>query len=539
MTKPNKKADFRRKPNYNESHLPGFAVADEESFHVHFDRLQSFFAGSPAARLMRSPHAAQIVHFFFRQFKASGEITSPHSQLVQQLAEYLESVHATEPDVLQDRPEAYLTAWSSGDSRWLRRYLAVSHTEAVYELTPHTEHVLKFLGEALDRNLGFVGTESRLKRIIDTLSDIVVRGSADPARRLDHLRAERERIDQEIEAIESGAAVSTYTSTAIRERFADAVSDLTSLQGDFRAVEDCFKDITRDVQKRQAELDGTRGDILAYALAAEDGLKLQDQGVSFDEFVRLILSPMKQDQLERIFARLDEIEVLADQVEGMRRVHGMIGSLSDEAEKVLRTTRRLSATLRRLLDSRAISSRLRLATVLREIRAAAVRLAENRPGDSMGVDVQTELDLLNIWERPFWTSPAHFDVPEINDHEPDEDDRLAAFRHLAGLQRLDWESMRGNVTSMLRDVSRISLPELLLAHPPAAGAVEVLGYVQIAHDDGHLIDEHSKEMIRLRPAAVSDGDRPDVTELFEVPRVVFLSRELRGLVNGLTVGGSP
>src|SRR5690606_29501506 len=94
---------------------------------------------------------------------------------------------------------------------------------------------------------------SRLSRIIATLSDLVVRGSADPERRLAYLRAERERIDAEIRSIEAGHAVETHSPTAIRERFADAVSDLVSLQGDFRAVEESFKAITRDVQKRQAE----------------------------------------------------------------------------------------------------------------------------------------------------------------------------------------------------------------------------------------------------------------------------------------------
>ena len=348
---------------------------------------------------MRSPNAAQIVFFLHCQFKESGKITLPHSRLLQRLSEFLDNVHETDPDVLKDRPETYLADWSSGDSRWLRRFSDAMHSEAVYELTPHSEDVLKFLGESLDRNLGFVGTESRLKRIIETLSDIVVRGSSDRSRRLDHLRAERELLDREISEIESGAAVSTYSSTAIRERFAEAVSDLASLQGDFRAVEECFKTITRNVQKKQAEVDGSRGEILGFALAAEDSLKQQDQGVSFDEFVRLVLSPSKQDQFETIVARLDEIEVLVEQVEGMRRIRGMIGSLSDEAQKVLGTTRRLSSTLRRLLDSRVKSARLRLAAVLREIRGAAVRLAEDPPRDTVGIEILSELDLLNISER--------------------------------------------------------------------------------------------------------------------------------------------
>src|SRR5690606_11077206 len=131
----------------------------------------------------------------------------------------------------------YLTDWCTGESRWLSRHLESGVNEPIYELSPHAEVVLRFLRDALDQRLGFVGTESRLRRIIETLSDLVVRGSDDPQRRLEYLRGERARIDAEIIAIERDGVVSTYTPTAIRERFADAVSDLIQLQSDFRAVE--------------------------------------------------------------------------------------------------------------------------------------------------------------------------------------------------------------------------------------------------------------------------------------------------------------
>ena len=73
-----------------------------------------------------------------------------------------------------------LIAGQLANSCRLRRYFDADHSESVYELTPHSEDVLTFLTEVLDRNLNFIGTESRLSRIIATLSDIVVRGSADP-----------------------------------------------------------------------------------------------------------------------------------------------------------------------------------------------------------------------------------------------------------------------------------------------------------------------------------------------------------------------
>lgn len=75
-------------------------------------------------------------------------------------------------------------------------------------------------------------------------------------------------------------------------------------------------------------------------------MKSEDQGVSFQEFVRLILSQTKQDELEKMIGLLDKIAELSEQVDGKTRLRGMIASLSAEAEKVLTNTRRLSATLR-------------------------------------------------------------------------------------------------------------------------------------------------------------------------------------------------
>jgi hypothetical protein len=524
---------------------------------VDLERLSSFFAGSPAARLLRSPQAAYVVYFLNKHFKTGGAITIPHAMLCQKVCEFQETIHVTAPGVLVERPESYVTKWSTGETRWLRRFHDVEHSEPVYELTPHTEDVLKFLTEVLERNLGFVGTESRLKRIIGTLSDIVVRDSANPARRLEHLRAERERIDDEIAAIESGKAVETYSPTAVRERFSDAASDLGSLQGDFRSVEDAFRNITRAVQKRQSETDGTRGEILGFALDEEGSLKSQDQGISFDAFVRLLLSPRKQDELEAIVRQLNEIEILADQIDGLRKIRGMMGSLSVEAEKLLRTTRRLSSTLRRLLDTRSRAGRARLGTVLRDIRGMAARLAERPEVEVSGVDIYTQLDLLNVNERSFWSAPSRFAESELRTDEPDEDDCRAAFKGQAAMQRLDWTGMRARVGELLEeDQESLTLPELLEIFPPDAGVVEVLGYVQIAHDDGHDVDEMLIDVIELpkrqvRPrddefdvsefwgSDITHGENDEVEpETWEVPRVTFLSEQRRALRDRLPLGES-
>lgn len=495
------------------------------------DRLITFFSINPSAKLLRAQHAPYIIDFLHQYFKAHGNLSVLHSVLHQQLAVYLETLHESEPDALRDRAEIYLSAWSTGESRWLRRYFDAQHSESVYQLTPHTEDVLTFLTHVLDRDPAFVGTESRLSRIIATLSDIVIRGSADPDRRLKHLRDEHRRIEEEIRSIEEGNAVETHSATAIRERFADAVSDLVSLQGDFRAVEESFKAITRDVQKRQAESLDSRGKILGIALDAEDELKDQDQGASFQAFVRLILSQSQQDALEQMIRQLDEIAELAEQLEGKQRVKGMIRSLSAEAEKVLHVTRRLNAALRRLLDNRASTTRLRVADILNEVRALAARHCENPP--DVGIDVLADLELLNVHQRTFWEAPVRFSGVELFNVEQPDDDKLLAFKHLAEMRHLDWEAMRSNISRALAMSEQVRLATLLQEHAHSNGTIDVLGYIQLAYDGGHHVDEHEIEVVY-----VTEPDDGDSAKPFEVPRVTFLSERLRVLRTQITVEGA-
>jgi len=487
---------------------------------VQLDRIVAYFESSPAIRLFRSTHAPFVLCFLNEQFKQAGSITRTQSELVVALTAFQQSLRETGHEALIDRPESYLTNWATGETRWLNRFVAADQSEACYELTTHSEAAIKFVSDAMDRDLRFVGTESRLKRIIETLNDLVIGSSADPDTRLKHLHAEKQRIEDEIAAIHRDGVVPVYSPTAIRERFAVAVSDLTELQSDFRAVEEAFKAITRDVQRKQSESLGTRGDILGYALDAEDSLKQEDQGVSFDEFVRLILSPQRRDELQRTIEQLDDIHELASQLEGLRRVHGMIPSLVAEAQKVLRTTQRLSVTLRRLLDTRASAGRLRLANLLAEVRSLAVKLSEHPPTESVALELEENLAIAAVLERPFWSPPQRFESQQLHGDRANKQERLQAFQQLAALRRLDWRTMRNRVTRLLHEEDVVALPDLLRKHPPQSGAVEVLGYIQIAHDEGHEVDGTITEVVTIP----RDGTLAGYDLALDVPRVRFRKR---------------
>jgi hypothetical protein len=479
-------------------------------------KLLAYFETSPALRLLRSTNAPFILDFLDRQFKGPGRIAIPHSDLHPALIEYQDELRESHPGALPMRAETYLAEWCAPDALWLRRFLEAGRDEPVYQLTPHTEDVFGFLDRVLDEDLGFVGTESRLKLVVETLADLVVGASDDPDSRLAHLRGEQQRLQEEIDRIEADGRVTRYQPAQIRERFGTAVSLLRQLQGDFRAVEESFRHITLQVQQRQAQGRDTRGGILEFALDAEDVLKQEDQGVSFYEFVRLVLSPSQTERLDGIIQEVRRIPELTGQQEGLDTMRGMVALLQAEADKVMRTNRRLSATLRRLLDARAHAERQRVAQLLREIRGHAAALAASPPRHDIGLSLDLEPDIESPFRRTFWTEGPRFEEVALTDYQADEDARLEAFQRLAAMHRLDWKEMRHRIRRLVADKAAPTLADLLAAHPPEGGVIEVLGYLQIARDDGHLVNRVATEAVVVPPTRA--GDRP---VLVTVPLVTF------------------
>ena len=401
------------------------------------------------------------------------------------------------------------------ECHWLHRYVESGIEEPVYELTPAAELVLRFLGDVLSRGSRFIGTESRLKRIIATLQDIVVRGSDDPEQRLAYLRAERQRLDEEIASIEAGDQVAIYSPTAVRERFDAACQDLERLQSEFRAIEESFKQITRNVQQRRIKSQGTRGEILGFALQADAELMANDQGQSFKEFLNLVVSSERQEELAQLVEQLGSLADLAGQTAAVDRFAHSLGNLSQEAEKVLRTTRRLSATLSRLLEQRVSQGRMHVATVLKEIMHLAAARSEGPPQRRFCLDLLTSADIHAPFEHPWWTAPETFKplAPELP--TSDQDDARAYFHDFASLARLDWKQMRQQIFEALKQAEEIELPAFIEQQSLSLGIIEILGYIQLAHDDGHVIDFQQREWLNF--LSEPGGERRKLS----VPQVRF------------------
>ena len=279
---------------------------------------------------------------------------------------------------------------------------------------------------------------------------------------------------------------------------------LKDLQKDFRGVEEKFREIIRQVQHRLARGRDSRGGILEFALDAEEVLKTEDQGVSFYEFFRFILSPIQQEKLQAVIHELCRIRELADQYDGLATIRRMIPMLVAEAEKVMRTNQRLSAMLRRLLDVQSYRERRRVASLLCEIRGLAASMAASPPRGRVAISVETKPAVSSPVTRSFWSEPQKLSAVDLREHIADDEQRKEAFRLWTRMHRLDWNRMRRRVHDVAGRSGGCTLGDVLDIHPPDAGVIEVLGYVQIACDDGHIVQRDAEEQVVI-PSR--DGDR--------------------------------
>jgi hypothetical protein len=478
------------------------------------ENLQTFLDSSPTARLLRSDLAPYVLDFFQQTFKSGERLVWGQTELKSHLTLYQQTLSATPARGLQGSPDRYLTQWV--DAAWLKRYLVAHSAEPQYELTRHAEEALRFVDAALSRHSQLVGTESRLRLVIETLKDIVRGASADPQQRLAYLRAQRASIDAEIAAIEQGQSVQTYQPVQVRERFQTAVELLKTLQADFRAVEERFQSIAREVQLRQSQGCASRGEILGAALAAEEELKSKDEALSFYAFVAFLFSPTEQAALIECINQLQQLDALADQADALSHLRRMVPALLAEADKVMRTTARLTATLHRLLNAQSVAHRARLATVLHDIREAALRLGESSIRPDIECPLAVDLDLGSPWARTFWTPAATFEHAIEAAAPVQSTEALAMATTFARMRRLDLPRLRNTIREITRDGDSHTLREVSERFPISGGVVELLGYLQIAHDDGHIIDPNQTETILI--PALHDTDSIQLS----VPRTVFI-----------------
>lgn len=463
----------------------------------------------PTLRLLAADTAPLILSFLHRIFVLPNQRGIRQDELESLLDDYLFGLHRSYGDAMYPRSGAqYLEAWADPARGILRKYYPDRGDEPEYDLTPTTARAIDWIQGLQEKR--FVGTESRLRIIIELLREIIQSTEQDPDMVIQGLEQQKQEIEQKITAIrERGLAPADPT--RVREQFFQAEDTARRLLADFRQVEYNFRALDRETRELIATSDKPKGELLDDIFQDQDVIRDSDQGRSFQGFWELLMTPARQqelqDMLENIY-RLEEIRDLHPDpfLEKIRY------SLLEAGEQAYKTANQLVEQLRRFLDDQAWLENRRIMELIKDIEKQAVAVKDNPPPDRFFASISQVKPTLDLpMSRNLFTPPRGIRLEEI----PVEDGASDLAADLLYEQiYVDEQRLRSQIQRLLQTRSQISLPEVIRHHPLERGLAELVAYVNIGCREG-VVDEEQQEKI-----AITLEDQ--TCRLVRMPRVLFV-----------------
>lgn len=466
----------------------------------------------PAVRLLRSPNAALTLTFLHRAFKEHHAISVPESHLRARLENFLDEARMHRPGAYTQTAADYLAAWCGTEQLLLKKLYSDEADEPVFELTTAAERAMQWLEDLQARP--FVGAESRLELIFRQLEEIVLFSTPDAERRVAALRAQQAALQSQIDVVEATHTAETYTSVQLTERFANALDLARGLSGDFRQLEENFKEVARALAEAQTKPGATKGRIVGQLLDTHAALKDSAQGQSFYAFWNLLSSPERQQRWRELIRHVHQLDGIDSRLRSNRLLERLSSRLLVEGERVVRSNERMAATLRRALESAATGEDRRLRELIREIQQLALACRTSPPPDDAFYDVAGPPEVFASFSRTFW--------------QPDVSGRIVGDLTFGG-GVLDWQiverfraladlnlaRLREQVRACLVADDSVLLSHVLRRFPPREGILEVVAYLVVAMQDAqHYVAEDQLVDVQI---AASGGGR----ELWRVPEVLF------------------
>lgn len=469
-----------------------------------YEQVKNIVKNSPTVKMLRSTNAAMTISFLHNQFRENNEQPISNSILVQKLADYLDELNYQDEEDLElsslnmdsiDKARKYIEQWTNEDNRYLSNYTDESTKEIMNVPTKHTSKVLQIVELLKDRKL--VGTESKFKDIFNKLKELIDNSIEDPAKKIEELKKRKEEIEDEIRSIQREQTVKTYENYQIKSRF-DEVTKLTNeLIGDFREVEENFKDIVRNIYEKQSDKSLSKGKILQYTFDSLDELRQTEQGKSFYAFWTFLLDDLSQEELKMLVN--DVYKILDDRgieySEKFLRKAKTVLHLS--GRKVFDSNNLLADKLTRVIAEKNLEERKKAKETINTIRNLALQLIGKKSSLESYITIEGDAIINLPMEKKLGEEQiiSQFDEqPKSASNELDID----ALNKLIDTKHINKKELLNNIETLLNEKSQVALSEVLNEYPISKGLSEVLGYFSLVQTTNKFyINENETEYLKF------------------------------------------
>lgn len=505
--------------------------------------LKTFLSNEPSFTLLRSHSAHLVISFLYTQFRKQIVQTISCDELENNFAVFLKEHEdeeeklandfTKEDDALQElkestnlafRAKKYIQSWCNEDKGYIRRYYNQNNV-LVVELTPSIERLFTFLDDAEPKT--FVGTESRFKTILYQLRELNQNINENPEIRISRLNEQKKKITDEIKSIQVTGKVETYTHVQIQERLDEIIHNSRSLLGEFRQVEENFRDILQEIYKKQSELETTKGTILGYTLDTDSKMRDSAQGQSFSSFwnfiaqdtdneiatlVREIINSIENDASKNLLLKNDSTDFLL----ALKR------NLYNAGNKIIEQNRSLSEKLNRVLKQQSQAERQQAKVLTSEVKQL-MHAYTKKFGDKKTAISDECMWLQNLKPKMFFPQSRKAITPEKNSsfneiHSFNQEDvQVLDIQELFTQFYVDEKELLNHLKEFKQQKNneQFTLKELLEVFPLQKGLSELVAWYGIANkQDGILITQETQDIITYQ--------KDDKTIMVKVPRMIFL-----------------
>lgn len=482
-------------------------------------KVKSLVDSAGTFKLLRARNLSLVITFLYREFKANEQITIPYQILVHKLGDFLESIEYNDEDdevrseklilAFDEKAKLYIDRWI--DLHYLRNVIDESIKEPFVLLSKHTEKVFQVF--ELFKEKEFVGTESKFKDIFNKLRDIIENANPDKEKRVVELEKKKQAIEEEIRRIKIDGYVNTYEDYQIESRFEEVNRLANELIGDFKEVEDNFKDITRKIYERQQQVDLTKGKLLAETFDALHELKKTNQGKSFYAFWQFMLDDISQTEFHKLTKELYQVLEDREIETSTKFLRKLKGLLHMAARKVLEKNGILADKLSREIVAKDQLESRKTRELMANIRQLAIQRIDYVSDRLIYLELEDSPDIYLPLERKLGEKPEKNSVSTSAEQAKFNPSDLDGLSKIYNTDHIDKRILLENIRELLRDKSQVSLQEVIAVNEISRGLAELLAYITLTNTSNKFfVNESVKESIAFD---IKKG------KYLELPQIIF------------------
>lgn len=459
-----------------------------------FEKIDQLLKAHHSVKLLRADNADLIISFLFKSFKQNQNgfktDTISEKDLIAFLADYLYFLNK-ETNQFPKQPKQYLTDWTNAG--YLRKF-PTKNDAYDYELTPATENAFKIV-DSLEKK-EFIGQESRLKNLFESLKNLASKSKIDAGTRIKELEEKKIAIEQEIQEIKGGK-IDILDDRQIKEQYFFIEETAKNLLADFRQVEQNFRDLDKKFRQNIITTTLAKGQVLEDLFEQQSNILEEDQGKSFTAFWEFLLSYSKQEEFEKLLNEVLAIPVVQQVQDENFSIANIRNNLIEAGDKTKKSTNSLFEQLRKYLEHKSFFENKRIYDNIQEmLKIISVNATKDFSKlELLAIDEIIHIDL--IIDKPLFNPPEKIKFANNN---PEEGKSTNDNSQLYDQFEIDTVALKNNIKNALKSKTHISFPDFLKEFEIKKGVAEVVAYIEIASNEKnkHIIKNEDYDFIDIK-----------------------------------------